>query len=93
MFPVYVNHLMPGLKRDMPVNTLGTLAYDSNQSPHNKAIALSWAFGVPTAGWRNAPAYSLRGSTRGSAKLLGRSSPGARTQEHTIFRVVRVAGA
>ena len=42
-----------------------------------------WAFGVPTAGWRNAPAYSPRGSTRGSAKLLGRSSLGARTQEHT----------
>ena len=40
-------------------------------------------FGIPTAGWRNAPAYSLRGSTRGNAKLLGRSSSGARTQEHT----------
>ena len=39
--------------------------------------------GVPTAGWRNAPAYSPRGSTRGSAKLFGRSSLGARTQEHT----------
>ena len=42
-------------------------------------------FGVPTAGWRNAPAYSLRGSTRGNAKLLGRSSSGARTQEHMDF--------
>ena len=39
--------------------------------------------GVPTAGWRNAPAYSPRGSTRGSAKLLGRSSFGSITQEHT----------
>ena len=43
----------------------------------------SWVFGVPTAGWRNAPAFSPRGSTRGSAKLLGRSSFRARTQEHT----------
>ena len=49
--------------------------------------------GVPTAGWWNAPAYLPRGSTRGSAKLLGRSSFGARTQEHTDFRVVRAAGA
>ena len=43
MFPVYVNHLMPGLKRDMLIKTLGTLAYDSNQSPHNRAIACCFA--------------------------------------------------
>jgi len=39
--------------------------------------------GVPTAGWRNAHAYSPRGSTRESAKLFGWSSSGAKTQEHT----------
>ena len=43
MFPVYMNHLMPRLKRDMPVKTLGTLAYDSNQSPHNRAIVCYFA--------------------------------------------------
>jgi hypothetical protein len=48
--------------------------------------------GVPTAGWRSAPAYSPRGSTR---EVLGDGAESMLRQglKNTRFRVVRAAGA
>ena len=51
------------------------------KTPSNSVVGF---LGVPTAGWRSAPAYSLRGSTRGSTRRWGWIYAETRAQEHVI---------
>ena len=68
----------------IPVGFAGAGLFFKYPNPQTRGYNNVVGFwGVPTAGWRNAPAYFPGGSTRGSAKLLGQSSLGAGMPEHT----------
>ena len=58
---------------------------DGHQSLNDPDMqSVAGFLGVPTAGWRSAPAYSQRGRSRGCTRRWGWIYAETRTQEHTI---------